>query len=397
MWDRRERARARLRHSAFKTFRGFALLALVGATATMPQRLPGQTLTTATLDIGGSHLRPDESSGASALTVSPALRFTSPSLLATTYGNYAQYASTWSAQGTALISAYSSPARLLGAELLGVGSGTAHQYGTSTGELRAVGRLHLRRSGTGLWLGGGAGAAHDGDSGRALRTVEAGAWVSIGPALASLSFTPTRFEAARSYTTTEASLWLPGKRTELGFHGGVRSADSALGQDWSAAWVNANAVFWLTPRAGIAFAGGSYGGSPAQGYQGGQFFSVALRLANGRARSYAAIESSARAPIRATPSSGITEFSVTSARNRSTLRTRAPSARTVELSGDFTMWEAVPLQREAGGWWSITLPLRPGSYEVNLRVDGGPWLVPPGLMVIGDRLGGSSGRLLIAP
>jgi hypothetical protein len=99
MWDRRERARARLRHSAFKTFRGFALLALVGATATMPQRLPGQTLTTATLDIGGSHLRPDESSGASALTVSPALRFTSPSLLATTYGNYAQYASTWECSG----------------------------------------------------------------------------------------------------------------------------------------------------------------------------------------------------------------------------------------------------------------------------------------------------------
>lgn len=382
--------------SAYAVVRCIAL-GLAIATPALPLPLAGQTGTTTTIDIGGSHLKPDEGTGASALTVSPAVRFTLPSLLFATYGNYAQYSSAWSAQGTAFMSAYSSPARLLGAELLGVGSGTAHQYGTSTGEMRGVGRLHLRKSRTGLWLGGGAGAAHDGDSSRALRTLEAGAWLSLGEAVAVASVTPATLEGSRKYTTTEASLWLPADRLELGLHGGVRSADSSFGQNWAATWINASAVFWLTRAAGVAVAAGTYGGSPLQGYDGGQFFTVALRLANGRPRSYSAIESSTRAPVRAAASSAVTGFSVTSARGRSTIRVHAPSARTIELSGDFTMWQAVLLQREGGGWWSVTLPLRPGSYEVNLRVNRGQWIVPPGLLVVRDPIGGSSGRLLISP
>ncbi|CAN5246537.1 hypothetical protein BH23GEM2_BH23GEM2_08340 [soil metagenome] len=372
-------------------------LMLAGATMTLPQMLPAQTGTTATLDIGGFHLKPEEGAGTSALTLSPALRFTSPALLFASYGNYARYASAWSAQGTAFLSAYSSPARLVGAELLGVGGGTARQYGASTGEMRGIGRLHLRKSGTGLWLGGGAGAAHDGDSSKALRTFEAGAWIALGEAHAVVSHSPTTIEGLGRYTTTEASVWLPGERLEFTLHGGLRSADSSFAGNWAAGWVNAGVIFWLTRRAGVALAGGSYDGSPAQRYEGGQFLSIALRLVNGRSPRYSAIEVSTRAPVREVPSSAITEFSVTRARGYATVRVLAPTARAVELSGDFTLWEPVQLQREAGGWWSITFPLRPGAYEVNLRVNGGQWIIPPGLLVIRDRVGGSSGRLLIAP
>ena len=47
------------------------------------------------------------------------------------------------------------------------------------------------------------------------------------------------------------------------------------------------------------------------------------------------------------------------------------------------------------GTWEARLPLAPGVYRVNLRVDGGPWIVPPGLPSVVDEFGGAVGILTI--
>ena len=73
----------------------------------------------------------------------------------------------------------------------------------------------------------------------------------------------------------------------------------------------------------------------------------------------------------------------------------AAGAQIVEVSGDFTGWIPMKLERAGNGWWSATLPLTPGQYQMNVRVDGGTWLVPPGLLSLQDEFGGSVGLLVI--
>jgi hypothetical protein len=68
----------------------------------------------------------------------------------------------------------------------------------------------------------------------------------------------------------------------------------------------------------------------------------------------------------------------------------------VELIGDFTGWQPVPLTRLPDGTWSVTLTVDAGLHRMNVRVDDGPWGVPVGLTAVGDDFGGTVGVLEIA-
>jgi hypothetical protein len=46
-------------------------------------------------------------------------------------------------------------------------------------------------------------------------------------------------------------------------------------------------------------------------------------------------------------------------------------------------------------WWTVTLPLSTGAYQMNVRVNGGEWLVPPGLTPLKDEFGGTTGLLVV--
>jgi 1,4-alpha-glucan branching enzyme len=85
----------------------------------------------------------------------------------------------------------------------------------------------------------------------------------------------------------------------------------------------------------------------------------------------------------------------TGARDERTIRLRAPSARRVEIVGDFTRWQAVSLSPAGDGWWTVTLPIAAGTYQANIRVDGGAWLVPPGATALADEDGGIVGVLVL--
>ena len=73
----------------------------------------------------------------------------------------------------------------------------------------------------------------------------------------------------------------------------------------------------------------------------------------------------------------------------------AAGAGEVELMGDFTQWEPVPMLAQQDGWWVLSRALPAGLYRVNVRIDREPWRVPPGLPSEDDGLGGHSGLLLI--
>jgi 1,4-alpha-glucan branching enzyme len=72
-----------------------------------------------------------------------------------------------------------------------------------------------------------------------------------------------------------------------------------------------------------------------------------------------------------------------------------PGARSVEVSGDFTLWKPVRLTRSSDGVWRISLPMGRGTHQINLRVNGERWVVPPGLPPITDEFGSAVGLLVV--
>jgi hypothetical protein len=73
------------------------------------------------------------------------------------------------------------------------------------------------------------------------------------------------------------------------------------------------------------------------------------------------------------------------------LEVRAPGARLVEVAGDFSRWEPVKLEHVGGDRWETMVALEPGVHQVNVRVDGGAWMPPPGAPTSADGYGGTSG------
>lgn len=71
-----------------------------------------------------------------------------------------------------------------------------------------------------------------------------------------------------------------------------------------------------------------------------------------------------------------------------TIRLRAPRAEQVELSADFTDWTPVPMRKGKHGEWEVVLPIPPGTYRLSVRLDGGEWRAPPGLVAQEDEFAG---------
>jgi hypothetical protein len=77
------------------------------------------------------------------------------------------------------------------------------------------------------------------------------------------------------------------------------------------------------------------------------------------------------------------------------LRVNLPSARFVELASDCTGWKPIALSRGDGNGWEVVLPVSAGSHLVNIRVDGGAWIAPPGLVAKSDDFAGMVGVFVV--
>ena len=56
-----------------------------------------------------------------------------------------------------------------------------------------------------------------------------------------------------------------------------------------------------------------------------------------------------------------------------------PSARTVQVAGDFNGWNpaSTSLEQISDGAWAVTIPLKPGRYEYMFVVNGRQWIADP--------------------
>jgi hypothetical protein len=354
----------------------------------------------ASIDAGALNMQYADSIDSNALAVTPAFWAESKQSAFGASGTFSQFtAGGWSAQGSADGSLFTKKIGLLLGELEGTGGGSTHNDGARTAQLLAIARVHIATDNQGAWIGGGAGSTWDGSTWRNVRQGEAAAWGRFGNASAFVSATPTVVDDSIKYTDAQLSASLNLPRVELDATGGFRSGSRlpALGGT-AKSWGNVSVTGWIASRIAIVASAGTYPVDLTQGFPGGRFASLSLRLGTRRnpprAEPIGDLVSSGGASSRGR--SGMTSFEtrVASGGVRE-IRILASGVSSVELMGDFTNWKPISLRDAGSGWWIAALPIKTGIHEMNVRVNGGEWVVPPGLPQKRDEFGSSVGVLVI--
>jgi len=352
------------------------------------------------LDAGAVALRYADTLNAGAATITPRAAAQWARGAAEVTGTYSQFTTGgWSAQGALSGSLFAPTASGFLAEVAGFAGGSTHHDGTRTGQVLANGRLHFMRTRGELFLGAGGGRTWVGGGSRSVFLGEAGMSSMIREVDATLTASPTMVEDSIKYVDGQLSLFWARERLDLGALIGTRFGDQLTSLGGTAkTWGNLTAVASLTPRFALVVSGGTYPIDPTQGFPGGRFVSASIRLATRRV-SDAPLPQAEQARAGTGDTEGaptVTSFVAERGHaGRVTLRVKAPLAQLVEVSGDFTNWTPVRLERASDGLWSGTFPISRGKYQLNLRLDGGKWLVPPGLLSMLDEFGGSVGLLVI--
>ena len=393
-------------------FRTTARTSIVLAALLLVASSPLTAQTSATLDLSSSRLRySGDTASSGAFTIAPTVHALLPNASVDATAGLSQFAGGgWTTQGLLAGSAFT-PWRPVVGEIAGTTGGSVHADGNRTAQSLASARLHLLRGGVGGWVGGSIGQTWDSLGWHSVRGSEGGVWAQHDALTATLSVAPTRVADSISFTDVQLALHAVVERADLMATVGRRGGDAGAFGGGTQGWVNASAAFWIGSNVALTASAGRYPSDPLQGYRPASYGEIGLRfgirdLTGVRARA----STPDRAPtlVRARPATvleraeeeavqEVSRFEVENAGGgQRVVRIRAASARRVEIIGDFTGWQPVSLApANEGGWWTIRLPIAAGTYEANIRVDGGTWLVPPGLTQMLDEAGGVVGIMVV--
>ena len=364
-----------------------------------------------TLGAGTGHVTYNDTPRMSVVSLAPTVVFEGERTHVSAVGAFTRFeGGIWSAQAIAAGSRFSEPRGPFRGELAAQFETNSHREAVRTAQVLAQGRAHLIAAGDrGFWLGAGGGYAWRAPASGAVLRADAGAWAQLWDATARLTASHNSVETgtrtvtasanmdamsatARDTNIVRASVRYVDAEASLAWARGRVALDAAAGRriiqggTRENTWLLGGSVA-LTERLALV---GSAGASPfdiAQGLPGGRYATIALRVTT---RPGGALELRSRA--RAT------------AHNLETWReedgtvllvVHAPHARRVELMGDFTDWRPVVMQREADDHFAARVRLPAGSYRINVRVDGGTWMAPPGTTPVADEYNGAAGLLVI--
>ena len=367
---------------------------------------------TASLDLASSRLRySGDTASSGAFTISPTLHAVRPNASLDATAGLSQFSAGggWSTQGQ-LDGAAFTPWRPVVAELAGSTGGSVHADGNRTAQSLASLRLHAVRNIAGGWVGGSLGQAWDSLGWHAVREGEGGVWLQAGDLTMTLSVAPTRIADSISYTDAQLGLRAVVDRADFVASVGTRSGDAEALGGGTQGWLNASVALWIGRNVAVTASAGRYPSDLLQGYRPATYAEIGLRLGIRDIANAARASSADRAPApaRPRPMSAIERTEEAAARAVNDVQLRpagggsqvitlcTPAARRVEITGDFTGWNPVALTpSRQPGCWTTTLPIANGSYEMNVRLDGGAWLVPPGLTALADEDGGTVGILVV--
>lgn len=354
------------------------------------------------VDLQSTRLRFADTVEATAQGISPALRISWPLASLAISGTAAELSRAWSVDATANGSLFTPSRRGISGELAATAGGSTHQDGTHTGIALGTLRLHADGAAIGAWIGAGAGATWDGAAWRPIRQGELGVWTGSRLLSLTLAAEPTVISDSIRYTDLAAEAdWTPG-RLEVGAVAGGRTGASrlpALASD-ARTWGSLSLAAWLTDHAALVVAAGTYPVDYAQGFPGGRFASLGLRIGSRpRIATEAPPPQGQRAVSQIVPADvGAPErgrVRLARARAGAYIEIFAPGARTVQVNGDFTAWSPVALHKAPSGWWRMPGPAQRGTYQMVIRIDGGAWQPPAGVPVVRDEFGGASGAVTV--
>ena len=170
-------------------------------------------------------------------------------------------------------------------------------------------------------------------------------------------------------------------RAEVSLDAGLRV------RHWNAddRWASIVGSWRLDERLTLIGSAGTYPADRVRALPGARFATLGIRIRRGGSP----FEDWFRAP-------DLPAFRIdTLAGGAHVVRIRAPRAIRLELSGDFTDWTTLPMRAGDHGEWEAVLPIGPGTYRVSVRVDGGRWRAPPGLVPVVDEFGTESGVVVV--
>lgn len=350
----------------------------------------------ASLDAGASYVEYDRFLPSTALSLSPAVRFTSHRLGLAAQATWLRFDSTGNNSLQGFLGGFlrlpASPRTVLdlGAEL----GGSRYEHYARFSHL--LGRAQLQFTGppaAGGWIAATGGVAAFDAERRAAATLGAGLRWDRRDVTLTLAGTGTAI-GSLSYADLEAGIRHArpgGLQAEA-----VVSARAGDPNGDPGPYVEASLTFPLMAYLSVVLAGGRYAEDAVRGNIPGRYVTAALRMTAPLRR---------RPPIRvalpndrtdseATVAAALTEIG----RGRGsacTLVFRVPGATTVELMADFTDWLPTRLQQIEQDLWRITVAVAPGRHRLNLRVNGGPWGVPAGTTSVADDFQGMVGAVVI--
>jgi hypothetical protein len=371
---------------------GIALAAIPVATLT------GQT--TATLDAGVSTVRYEGFLASGSFFLTPAARIDLPGATAAAQGTYLVFESgNHIIQGTAAAAWLPAVPGFVRPEFGGSVGLSSYSGAPNAGHVLGRLRFHAGRTTRGAWLGGGLGRSFLGGTSFGSSELGAGAWVALRRVGFALGGTFSQAGDTTYADFTINALWRVARVQVEGLLGA--RAPVARGGGGEGVYGEGSARITLFGPLDLLLSGGRYPSDPVRGTLAGRFATVGFRLSArpGRQRPSAALVDLLRREPRAVQTMapvGAPELSIQpGTAGLRIVRVRASSATFVEISGDFTDWEPVNLRRISADVWEGALPIAAGAHRLNVRVDGGAWVVPRGTRLERDEFGGEVGVLVV--
>lgn len=169
---------------------------------------------------------------------------------------------------------------------------------------------------------------------------------------------------------------------ELAAQSGYRFGDSYDVTPDSRRWSSAMATVWLSERVAIIGGGGRQPAQALRGLPARSFGMAGLEIA------YSPVSRTA-VPVSMPHTVLVKDFEMrpgTAGMHKIVIH--VGGVETVDVMGDFSDWAPLTLVRRGRDLWELNVPVSPGMHQINVRVDGGPWMAPPGLPTVTDAYNG---------
>ena len=390
------------------------------------------------LEAGAAMLSRNASAPLAALALAPVIRYANPRYSIRASGAAWLTDDSWQLHNAgAAIEAYTPLLYGVRAEVTAGANRTYFERGLQSDQIDAGGRIHYMRQRLGVWLGSGVARPLRVAAVSNVNVSSGGVWsrfgamtlrstvtsfyftkvvdtlnsgtaaaaaavpicapeatvpvpVDLNPSGASFSLATASSACRRESRVTdlEGSVQWEHRLLEITIGGGRRFGDQMDVTPESRQWASMRTAVWITNKLAAVASGGREPAQPTRGLPARTYGSLGLMLA------YWPIPRGT-VPVE-TPASMVKAFELRPAGPAlQRITARIGGVETVEVMGDFSDWAPVPLVRRGRDQWELLVPMNPGVHHINMRIDGGDWIAPPGVPAIRDGFNGEVGVLLV--